>query len=726
MADQLAPGSPALDDAFPVLLGPVRVEYRFTPTELLFRIIPDEWAVDTFEDQLTAGEQEQALRYWRRHWEAGGDPDAQLTAWRDLTSHVGPGRAAHLISTRRPRNPGDEPRRTAPGQVILVVTGADPADRGPAATYWRAVYRAGRGAEALSAADAALDAAVGAARAARIRAQPPPGLRREPATGDRQNADVTVAVLDLPEPAAGDTRSATWTQPARARLLPDRFTLLGYAGGQLVLDVTGNAVPADLPVGPDPNTPDDDQFGSTPDGLHVPAPLSWLVDLDAAVAVGMGFRLPLTDALRGGLDRLVVLGLRVRDPAVSRAELETLITHQANSRAGFRLLPQGTPTNNTGKTSSALGTVDEEVARFAALAAPAAATAGTSARKTDGQWLAELLGVDPAVVATVPGADGTDQREARAMNAALWPATWGYHLGTMLNPIVGTAALDATRAFYLRYVSGRGPLPAIRVGRQPYGVLVTTAFSRLAWDDADPDAAHRRALNTVLSVATQDWDALTGKVPFLGADGDPHGLLLGILGLHPTSAEFYQRYAQGIEDYFNRLNLSGAGTTVLDVLNTLGLPQRVRELLTRLGYAAAAPEPDAATRLFVGRQHPLRGPLVDDRPMSEITPVRSWTDDGRNYLAWLEATARTTFDAVRREAGLHRRRPADGDPLPAAAARGAQRLRRGGPAARRRRPRDCPRPRWCRRAANRRSSTSASAARTPRAASGACTPPTRP
>ena len=43
----------ALSDAYPVLLGPVRVEYRFTATELLVRVFPDDWAVDTFEDKRT-------------------------------------------------------------------------------------------------------------------------------------------------------------------------------------------------------------------------------------------------------------------------------------------------------------------------------------------------------------------------------------------------------------------------------------------------------------------------------------------------------------------------------------------------------------------------------------------------------------------------------------------------------------------------------------------------
>src|SRR5258705_345578 len=181
MPDQLAASSPALSDAFPVLLGPVRIEYRFTATELLVRVFPDEWAVDTFEEQLTAGEQDLALRYWRDYWQAGGDPAGRLAAWRDLTSHVGPGRAAHVIDVRRPRNPGDEPHPASPRQVVLVVAETDPlpaADRAAGVTYWRAVYRAGGAAAAIRAADTALDAAVGATRAARIRSRRPAGLDR--------------------------------------------------------------------------------------------------------------------------------------------------------------------------------------------------------------------------------------------------------------------------------------------------------------------------------------------------------------------------------------------------------------------------------------------------------------------------------------------------------------------------------------------------------------------
>ena len=56
------PAPPPLTDALPVLLGPVRVEYRFTATELLVRVFPDDWQVDNFEPKRTA----QEWRPWAR------------------------------------------------------------------------------------------------------------------------------------------------------------------------------------------------------------------------------------------------------------------------------------------------------------------------------------------------------------------------------------------------------------------------------------------------------------------------------------------------------------------------------------------------------------------------------------------------------------------------------------------------------------------------------------
>ena len=62
----------------------------------------------------------------------------------------------------------------------------------------------------------------------------------------------------------------------------------------------------------------------------------------------MGFRVELEpEQARLGFDRLFVIGVRLSaDIEQSKAQLETLISHHQQSRKGFSILPQGTPTNN--------------------------------------------------------------------------------------------------------------------------------------------------------------------------------------------------------------------------------------------------------------------------------------------------------------------------------------------------------------------------------------------
>src|SRR5207247_1048530 len=45
--------------------------------------------------------------------------------------------------------------------------------------------------------------------------------------------------------------------------------------------------------------------------------------------------------------------------------------------------------------------------------------------------------------------------------------------------------LDLWRSFFTRYVRAGGPLPPIRIGRQPYGVLPVTSLD--AWQPLDPE-----------------------------------------------------------------------------------------------------------------------------------------------------------------------------------------------------------------------------------------------
>ncbi|MFC0542517.1 hypothetical protein [Kutzneria chonburiensis] len=635
-----------LSDDYPVLLGPVRVETRFVGAELLIRVFPDEWQVDKFEPLPTTAEIAAMDAYWAAVWRAGGVAAGEQAAWHELSTRIPPGRATWLLQGHQPANLADKPTNVPANTTVLVVSSTTPVavnDRQPTVNYWTAIWQAHGDRARTRTAEIALLAAVGPARATGIKSRRPLGIDAAPTA---PSDDVIVAFLVLPVPS--QVAAQSWTTAAHARLLPDAFTFVGYVGGQQVFTKTGNPLPTSLAVSPDPGTADADQLQIDANGnLHVPADLLWLTDFGKAVTAGMGVRIGLTpQQQKDGIDRLVVYGLRQQStPAQSATDLSDLLLRQLRSPAGLAVLPQGTPTNNSDQAPA--GQTATAVSAAALRTAAASFDSDDWTSTSDGQLLAEFVGIDPAVLTGVPGADGTDHTDARAMNTALWPATWGYHLQTTLYPMFPDDLVAELRDFFLRNVSGRGPAPTMRIGRQPYGILPTTAFSRLTWPDAQ---AHRRVLNHVLATAGADWQTATAKVSHVDSAGDPHQVLLDILALHPTSAEYYQRYAQSVEDIFNRENLGANGSAVLPALDGLNMPQPIRALLTRLGYTG--PDPALLRRLFIDSQHPLLAPLVDDRPLSETTPVRDYTADRQNYLAWLVQHGLTDLEAIRLETGF--------------------------------------------------------------------------
>ncbi|MGB3444643.1 MAG: hypothetical protein WBA97_38375 [Actinophytocola sp.] len=604
---------------FPVLLGPVRVETRFTQSELLIRVFPDEWSVNKLEPRPTQAELTALDAYWVALWASGGLAVGEQQAWHELVARIPAGRAAWLLRNRQPANPADRPLGAATGAAVLVVRSPQPVaanDRQPTITYWTAVWRAHGDRTKLRSAEIALLAAVGATRTAAIRARRPSGVDAAPGTpGDV----VVVAFLVLPTPSAGQIAQESWTVAATAALLPDRFTVFGYVGDTLVFAKTGGPVRQGLAVSPNPNEPAATQLkiNETTGALTVPPALRWLTSFDEAVTAGMGMRVTLQPAFHDGVDRLVVLGLREQaTPAQTAAALGGLLADQLHSTSGLSLLPQGTPTNNSEERPAGQDPATEADGALSTVAGFAAA--GDWTTKTDGEWFAELLGIDPAVLAGVPNADGTDRRDARAAHTALWPATWGNHLRALLSGVLTPEQIEETRQFFLANVSGRGPLPSVKIGRQPYGILPTTVFSRLAFPAA---ASHRTALNAILAQLAQQWHAALEHVASLDEPGvDRHQALLDILALHPTSAEYNFRYAQSM-------------ATVADSEDLAALTEPVRALLTRLG--APDTSPDLVRGLFADAAETMVAPVVDDRPLSEKDRIRPYTTDGRDYLTWL-------------------------------------------------------------------------------------------
>ncbi|MFQ6026491.1 MAG: hypothetical protein ACE5Q6_03130, partial [Dehalococcoidia bacterium] len=673
-----------LDDRYPILLFPVRLETRFkqlsldnqTINELWVRVYPDDIAVNTFEEMLAEVEVNNARIYWTNIWKAGGDDGEKRAAWQSLAKSHGAGRAFWIIQQIEPLNIDQEPAK-AEGELILVVLTEDPlpeAEKPAVQAYWRAIWLANGNQADIDAALAALAQAITPERAEVVNADyVPQNLEKRP--GDESLVtNVRVEFLEMPEAEQLDTQQQPWMHAANTAILPERFVLLGFNGDTETLRAIGNLIPSELTIGPNPSADPDEQIRLEGDELVIPDELHWMVDFDEAVGKGMGFRVGLSaEQAALGFDRLFVIGVRLSaDIEKSKEQLETLIGHHQKSRKGFSLLSQGTPTNNAEDADSGYTWRADSDLSYDHYFQQDPTDDPTDWRlKKDGRWLAESLGVEPDLLQASPNYFATDQCEARAMNLALWPATLGSFMEQMMEPVFGEGTIQSTREYFNRYVIGRGAIPGVRIGNQPYGILPATPFSRMGWlrqEILADDRFHTRVPNQFLFLtrlyalilkADETWTALQDDVSYVGKPGiDPHQALLDVVGLHPSSVEFYQRYAETLEQLYNRLKYSITWNNFLAVLEARQYIASGRELLDSLGYDVnESGIPEVLKQIFLKTANLLKGPIIDDRPLSESDPIRAYRNDGTNYLDWLITAARASHGALRLQQGFIDDRP---------------------------------------------------------------------
>jgi hypothetical protein len=660
-----------LEDGAPFALLPVRLETRFvrvpageaSRSQLWVRIYPDDCWIDTFEPLLASAELANAKLYWQRIWRAGGIEADQRAAWSGLVAAHGSGRAFYIGDTYQPVNVAAVPVKASATDVILVIpttTPLDAAENAAVSAYWRAIWLADGDAAEVQAAAAALQAAVGGARASALVSDYQPFNLGDVPAKPLAKSDVAVSTAFVVFPPDPATKSSTWTQAPRVDIFPERFVILGFNGGALTLEAVGAVISLPLYVGPDPSVDlqanPDAAIHPQGDDLFVPDPLKWMTDFPQAVAAGMGVAIDLTaEQARTGFDRLLAIGITLGATSdEGGAALTELFRHHAQGRSGLSIVPQGAPAHNSAGVGSGHTGFDDPDQSFDDRKARPLFTPTTDPnQKRDGQWLAEVLGIDPALAATLHGADGVDQMEGRAMRRAMWPATVGYWMDKLLAPVFSDETVASTRAYFVDHVSGRGLAPAIRIGKQPYGILPTTAFSRIGWlnpDARNSDLAYLARLRGLLQRVDLDWTAMSASAAYVGKPGDAHQLLLDIVGLHPSSVEYYSRTAESLTELFNVANIWGLGPDLFSALLALALNAAARGLLQAYGYTGAQ-QPDILNHYFFKPAEQVTA-VVDDRPLSETDPIRAYTTDGRNYVRWLIDAARTSLDALNGEAGF--------------------------------------------------------------------------
>lgn len=430
-------------------------------------------------------------------------------------------------------------------------------------------------------------------------------------------------------------RKASWTRAAQARALPDRWLIVGYINGQTKRQ-WGAPIPSTLAIGPNPMYQGVTSSSQPPDPSAIDPEMQWVVDFEAAITKGMGIRMPLTpQEASGGFDRLLVLGIREAGGSAQTgsAELRSLLDAHRFTW-GFSLLPQGTPTNNTEDTRSGYSREDVGFQASFTLREQAAPEIAD-----DGWKVAAALGLDPISFSGIGSANGHEQRDAEHINRTLWPVTLGYFLEQILNDSFSEYDADMWRNYYVTTVRARGPLPALRVGRQPYAILPVTTLD--GWGVNAPK------LLPLLKLLREIWFQSVGNIPHAGRDTSTAGRdLVEALGQDAQSSAYSWRWTRGADFIRNFWRLPKQQIPP-DALETAvsEIGDHVKAVLQQIGLNAS-PNTRLASLSFAAESMEFTGPLVQSEDLAKTDPLK------HNYIALLANNAISLTDIHDESAAL--------------------------------------------------------------------------
>lgn len=588
-----------LDDSIPFLLLPVRIETRFMvegdSKELWLRIYPDDIAVHTHEKLLTDKEVAEGIKYWKELFAAKKEGGDQV----------------------------EDSKKSAWKNIAALF--------GPQRSAWIA-------------------------------------MQTKPAnwSSDLNDCD---SEDQLKFPSHELTKTHAWSRAPRTKILPDKFVVMRYENDAKVEpDIVGPVIPDELFVGPDP-LETETSFENKDEKLLFGESFNWMSDFDKAIQIGMGFRIPLSDSqASNGFTKILVLGLCMSADAMeSKQKIEELIDNHNYSPKGFSIAVQGTATNNTEQDGSGYSknTQFNDSSYFVEAGEPLF----DENTDCDGRNLANALGIEVEYdrnpenpserkygpLQFILNADATDYKQAVSMNKALYPATFGYFIETLLQPVFSEETSDNIRQIFVNHVTGRGPLPCIRVGNQPYGILLTSDFGKWEWSKKESSFSIS-FLNTLVAVLRhyqEVWDSIIKDLMYVGKAGkDPSEVLLNILGLQAGSVSFYQRTGYSTDYLINLDNFQYRGKYADDITRNFQQKGDLLDFLSQYGYnlrdeLGILKVPQALRLVYQHFNTSLDAAnLVDSVPLSEKDSIQYYDEPHRkNYLHWLsEASSIETLE----------------------------------------------------------------------------------
>lgn len=625
-----------LDDTLPFLLFPVRMETRFMGSgpnrELWVRVYPDDIAVHTHEKEFTRDDADSGVEYWIQRTIAASVENAEEReqlekgAWRALVNSHGGTRASWIASEIKKRVIDKEGSEDFSFMLIRVQVSnilAEP-QRSPD--------------EKRSAITSLLNSSHPSITLIRDRILAL--LAADEQIGDSTREAIIKTIDDGILTHLGfnleELKAESWSRAPKTQVMPDRFVLIGFTGGANLEQSFPNAVVNPLILGPNPQNLESELSQQGGD-LVMGEDFDWIANFDKAIRVGMAIRLPLSEPFATqGFDRLMVLGIRVSSEAADHKELlEELLENHRYSPEGMSFLAQGTPTNHTAELRSDFSTDDAEgEASFETeTQEPVEDASDDELEKTDAKRLSEAWDVNLENLAPLANANRKDVSQAKIINKALWPATLGYYLEELLE--LDDSDIGRIRRFFADHVVARGSVPAIRIGKQPYGILVTSAFRRWQTNRVvdGEDFSFLGQAHDVLKKVEDQWQQLVPQVVHVDGPGDPFANLLNMLGLHATSVDFarrlgtYQTMLWNLAHFWHGETFPGAGLirSYFDEITSRGIA-----LLGQLGHNF--PQlPKLFGLLFSAGTSGINGPLVDDVELAEDEKLSETTELPKKY-----------------------------------------------------------------------------------------------
>ena len=510
-----------------------------TKKQLWVRIYPDDIFAQTHEPELSPIEIKAGKSFWKNWYCASGDKELELSAWRILCSLLGTRRASWVARSLDPRKLGQNRRVLArkPSMTTLqileyavqCVTALKSVEPKGNIRVW---LISPKNLQQLSIANSLLEKMAGLFSSVRkedavlgdrlrfqlIQMASPlehifskvpelsPVMRRDPQLTrgltllesissqfmSVQNAfnkvtwfEFKVFVDDQPDVLVFPVvpkRDSEWMKAPHTEFLPERFAVIAKRGNTFVHIKIGRQVPVDIQLGLDPEKfGDETLFGLEENkDLKLDPGLEWMSYYPKAIEKGLGITLDITaEDYDKGFDQLIVLGIHEGDANQSAKKLESLIENHLYSPDGMSFLKIGTPTNNTSDKESGYNPdANVEEMYDIEIGGKGWDAKSQSWDRLDGQIFGEVLSLPDSLMTRIPGANNREMTGARAMNKILWPATMGHQMEEMWDHFFTYDNIRRTEQFFTDWISGRGHLPSVRIGEQPYGMLVTTAWSR--------------------------------------------------------------------------------------------------------------------------------------------------------------------------------------------------------------------------------------------------------